>query len=162
MHHADIAACFNQEFACSHHSRMEGGADEPLYLPASNDQPARLYYREDYAASALHEAAHWCIAGAERRSLEDFGYTYEPPPRDADAQERFYAAEVRTQALESLFAQAAGVDFQPSADNLQADLADFSRQLAAAVPHMQQWLESHAGARARQFLAALEAYRGTP
>jgi elongation factor P hydroxylase len=161
MHHADIAACFNREFGCSHHTRMEGGAAEPLYVPAGAGQPARLCYREDYAASALHEAAHWCIAGAQRRLLEDFGYPYEPPPRSAEAQARFYASEVRAQALESLFAAAAGVDFQPSADDLQADLANFSEQLAAAVPQLRQWLQSAAGARARQFLAALEVLRGT-
>ena len=40
---------------------MVGGAAEPLYLPDRGTRTAELHYREDFAASALHEAAHWCI-----------------------------------------------------------------------------------------------------
>lgn len=155
MHHTDIAACFNQAFSGSYRTCMVGGAAEPLYLPATAAQPARLYYREDFAASALHEAAHWCIAGKQRRLQIDFGYTYEPPPRTQLQQQRFFALEIRTQALERLFAAAAGVAFQPSADNLASDIAPFKAQLEAAVPHVRAWLQSSEDSRGRQFLAAL-------
>ena len=64
---ADIVAVFNQCFAQTYAVEMRGGADEPLYLPANLDKPAELIFREDFPASALHEAAHWCIAGEQRR-----------------------------------------------------------------------------------------------
>ena len=95
----DIAACFNATFLHTEQTRMRGGAREPLYVPARDGQPAELRYREDFAASALHEAAHWCIAGRERRLLADFGYAYQPPPRTAAQQCGFYTLELKTQAL---------------------------------------------------------------
>ena len=160
MRHTEIAACFNGAFYQAHATQMRGGASEPLYLPAGNGEPARLCYREDFAASALHEAAHWCIAGRRRRTLVDFGYDYEPPPRSEAAQQQFFALELRTQALESLFAGAAGVAFRPSADNLQAELSSFIDQLRAALPGMSRWVCESEDPRARQFISALEAWRG--
>ena len=65
---ARVEQVFNDCFAHSCNTRLCGGADEPLYQPAAT--PAgfhALYYRGDYFASALHEVAHWCIAGAQRR-----------------------------------------------------------------------------------------------
>ena len=155
MHHTQIASCFNQLFRRTHDTCMLGGAAEPLYLPATSTQPARLYYREDFAASALHEAAHWCIAGHRRRQRVDFGYGYSPPPRNPIAQQRFFALEVRPQALEWLFADTAGVRFRPSADNLGADLEDFKRRLQSALPEVRRWCEQSQDGRARDFLAAL-------
>jgi len=151
----EVAACFNRVFA-DEDTVMIGGASEPLYVPASEGQPARLFYREDFAASALHEAAHWCIAGSGRRGQVDFGYVYVPPPRDAQAQHQFFAAEIRTQALESLFAQAAGVKFRASADNLEVSPDVFAQQIAIARPDMHRWCMDSADCRARRFLAALQ------
>ena len=55
-----IIQIFNTCFAQSHATRLLGGA-EPLYLPASGSDTAQLIFRDDYASSALHEAAHWCL-----------------------------------------------------------------------------------------------------
>ena len=161
MRHTEIAACFNAAFYHPHATQMRGGASEPLYLPAAKGEPALLCYREDFAASALHEAAHWCIAGKRRRALVDFGYNYEPPPRSEAAQQQFFALELRAQALEALFAKAAGVEFRPSADNLQADLSTFVERLRVALPDVSHWVRESADTRARQFIDALEAWRGT-
>ena len=60
---AAFAWCFYREF----NTELVGGAPEPLYRPGSTTGPAQLMYREDFPASALHEAAHWCIAGKARR-----------------------------------------------------------------------------------------------
>ena len=92
--HRAIAATFNRCFAKSHDTVMLGGASEPLYLPIGAEGLAELHYRSDHAASALHEAAHWCIAGPQRRALPDFGYAYTPPPRTLGQQRRFFASEV--------------------------------------------------------------------
>lgn len=155
LHHLHIAQIFNQCFRSSYATEMKGGADEPHYLPAAGGQYAQLHYREDFAASALHEAAHWCIAGVRRRLMEDFGYAYLTPPRDDQQQLRFFAFEVRNQSLESLFAAAAGNHFDVSADNPTWDLTEFRAQVGAQREATRQWLQSDAGERARTFIEAL-------
>ena len=52
--HQAIANCFNATFSACEHVRIIGGAAEPLYVPARDEHPAQLHYREDFAASALH------------------------------------------------------------------------------------------------------------
>lgn len=113
---------FNQCFAGTYHTRLYGGADEPLYQPAKEPGAYHaLYYRGDHFASALHETAHWCIAGAGRRQQTDFGYWYTPEDRNLDQQREFEAVESRPQALEWFFARACGFRFQVSVDNLDLD-----------------------------------------
>src|SRR5690606_39383874 len=52
------------------------------YLPASEpDGLARVVFAHGFFASALHEIAHWCIAGDYRRTLHDYGYWYCPDGR---------------------------------------------------------------------------------
>jgi elongation factor P hydroxylase len=98
---------------------LQGGYSEPLYQPAvSTDQLNVLRYREDFFASALHEAAHWCIAGPARRKQIDFGYWYAPDGRNASQQSAFENVEYKPQALEWFFAKACGYRFRISVDNL--------------------------------------------
>ncbi|HEY6132123.1 MAG TPA: elongation factor P hydroxylase [Halioglobus sp.] len=119
---ARLETVFNDCFAGSCNTRLCGGVAEPLYRPAVLDGGYHaLYYRSDYFASALHEVAHWCIAGVRRRQQPDFGYWYSPDGRSADQQRAFEAVEYKPQALEWFFSKASGYRFQVSADNL--DLA---------------------------------------
>ena len=75
----DLIRIFNSLFRESHGTVLVKGGDEPVYLPACDRFPHhRLVFAHGYFASALHESAHWCIAGAQRRLLEDFGYWYLP------------------------------------------------------------------------------------
>lgn len=129
-----IVKVFNDLFLSSHHTCIEGGAPEPLYEPAQGDVPARISFRSDYASSALHEIAHWCIASAARRTRVDYGYWYDPDGRSEDAQAKFMTAEARPQALEWCFSQACGLSFRLSLDNLDAppDLA-MNQAFATAV-----------------------------
>ncbi len=160
-HSADVerifAACFEADWS----TRLEGGATEPLYLPATANAPARLCYRADYFASAIHETAHWCIAGPARRRLIDFGYWYHPDGRDADAQRAFEAVEARPQALEWVFSVAAGYRFRPSADNLHGSGAgdDFGARVARALHDL---LRQGLPPRAQRFADALSQFYGTP
>src|SRR5690606_31386666 len=78
----------------------------------------------DYFRSALHEVAHWCVAGAERRTREDYGYWYAPDGRDATQQANFLHVEVMPQALELLFCAACGHDFRVSLDNLDGEAGE--------------------------------------
>ena len=117
---ARIAAVFNRQFASSHRTVMVGGSVEPLYLPVRGIEPALVAYTHDYPASALHEAAHWCLAGPARRQLRDYGYWYLPGPRNPEQRRAFFAAELDVQALEAEFARVAGVKFVVSADDFEA------------------------------------------
>ncbi|MCH4248346.1 MAG: elongation factor P hydroxylase [Acinetobacter populi] len=94
------------------------GEHEPEYFPATNMQPARIQFAHGFFNSALHEISHWCIAGAQRRTLPDLGYWYAPDGRTAEQQRLFEQVEVKPQALEWLFAQACLRPFRVSLDNL--------------------------------------------
>lgn len=115
----DIERVFNTVFAGSMNTVLIGGAAEPYYRPAdSEDTRHRIFYREDFVSSSLHEIAHWLVAGAERRLLPDWGYWYAPDGRDAEQQSIFEQVEVKPQALEWLLHIACGLRFQVSLDNL--------------------------------------------
>lgn len=117
---------FNSTFMQSHNTVIEGGAAEPYYLPATvggapslgSERFHKVIFTQDYFSSALHEIAHWCIAGAERRALPDYGYWYAPDGRTKAQQHAFEQVEVKPQALERIFARATGQAFRISADNL--------------------------------------------
>ncbi len=155
-----FASCFTSQWR----TVLVGGADEPYYQPAANSQGNHLlHYRSDFFASALHEAAHWCIAGNRRLLLPDFGYWYAPEGRDMAQQREFEAAEVKPQALEWLFSLACGYRFCVSVDNLGAeggeyDTAPFRAQVLAQARH---WQRTGLPNRAEIFFAALAQAFGT-
>lgn len=130
----DLINIFNHLFATSEQTILLGNAEEPLYLPADADTPHhRVIFTRNYFASALHEIAHWCIASAERRKQVDYGYWYFPEGRNAEQQRQFEQAEIKPQALEYIFSQAAGSRFMVSQDNLatgHGDTALFAQNVA--------------------------------
>jgi elongation factor P hydroxylase len=133
---ARIAQVFNDQFFGSHHTLMCGGGTEPLYEPASGAMPARIVFTNDYPASALHEAAHWCLAGPARRLRRDYGYWYVPGPRDPRQRAAFFAAEADTQAVEAILARSCGVRFVVSADDFAAapaELESFAQRVAERI-----------------------------
>jgi elongation factor P hydroxylase len=150
---------FNACFADKWHTRLRGGVDEPLYQPAQgSDDHHLLSYRADYFASALHEVAHWCIAGEQRRQLPDFGYWYAPEGRSVSQQQAFEAVEAKPQALEWFFSRACGYRFQVSADNLELasqqvlDIPGFQRAVLNAA---RLWQSQGLPERAALFYGAL-------
>ncbi len=157
-----ISAVFADCFAETYKTMLVGGGDEPFYQPSSaGHEFHQIVYRADYAASALHEVAHWCIAGQARRQLADYGYWYEPDGRNIETQRVFERVEVRPQALECLFSIAAGRSFGVSIDNLGGDEIDpFPFQLAV-WQQVQVYLRQGLPARAEQFRCALADYFGT-
>lgn len=134
---------------------MLGGGKEPMYFPGSPTAMARLIYREDYASSALHEAAHWCIAGSDRRKQIDFDYVYFPPPRTYREQQQFFRFEERVQALEWIFSDAAGIEFHPSADNLAVGIGPFKKRLVIAKEALTGRVNGAGNTRSRAFRDAL-------
>lgn len=157
---------FEQCFFDSYSTRLCGGGDEPVYLPAEhNGEAHRLIYREDFFASALHEIAHWCIAGEQRRTLTDFGYWYAPDGRDAGQQRAFEQAEIKPQALEWIFSEAAGLRFQVSVDNLDGSSEDGQSALenfrVTVWQQVCEYCEQGLPERAEVFAQALERAFGT-
>ena len=114
-----ITKAFNSCFKKSHQTILVGGGKEPLYHPSSSPTELhKIIYRHDFFASALHETAHWCIAGKERRKKVDFGYFYQES-RSFSEQEIFCKYEAKPQALESIFHDAIGSNsFTPSLDGV--------------------------------------------
>lgn len=159
----DLERIFAACFRAAYRTVLVGGAAEPLYAPATSpDELHRVFYRADYPSSALHETAHWCIAGRRRRRLEDYGYWYEPDGRSADAQRAFEAVEAAPQALESLFAEACGVAFHLSADNLKAGGLPSRRFADAVAARRRRYLDEGLPRRAARFLRALRAFGSPP
>ena len=160
----DLEALFKQCFYKDYQTLLMGGADEPLYSPAASSlEPHRLFYRADYFASALHEIAHWCIAGTQRRQQEDWGYWYCPDGRSPAQQRAFEAVEVKPQAVEWMLSVAAAAPFRISSDNLlgmasnSEEGSDFSQAVAAQV---QCYRRTALPPRASQFFFALAAFYG--
>ncbi len=155
---------FNECFLHGERTRLIGGASEPLYLPADPDHAEnRLYYREDFFASALHEISHWCIAGSQRRTLKDFGYWYEPEGRTAPQQDAFLSVEARPQALEWYFSIACDYSFQLSLDCFDPDGYEAMRMaFASRVCEQAEHFRRHSlPPRAAQFFQALSDEYGT-
>lgn len=154
---------FNRVFAESHRTRLQGGAEEPLYRPAGGDCPWNwVIFTRDYFASALHEVAHWCIAGRERRRQVDYGYWYAPDGRDQQQQRAFEQVEVKPQALEWIFSRAAGFRFHISADNLDGQVTVSDGFKRAVWRQAQRYCREGLPGRAGRFAAALmEAYDST-
>jgi elongation factor P hydroxylase len=124
---AAIECVFNALFAERLNTVLIGGAVEPFYRPADDeDARHRIFYREDFASSSLHEVAHWMVAGEARRLLPDWGYWYAPDGRDAAQQQVFEQMEVKPQALEWLLHAACGLRFRVSLDNLSDGAGDGS------------------------------------
>lgn len=153
-----IVQIFNDLFAGTHRTRLVGGADEPVYLPSDRNE---IRFKEDFAASALHEVAHWCIAGARRRRLEDYGYWYEPD-RGGQLQDRFQNVERRPQAMEWIFSVAAGRPFRVSFDNLDSPPVDGDAFRHAVRESARRYVTSGLPPRAYRFAGALARWRGAP
>lgn len=156
----DITALFDGIFMPRYQTLLVRGEDEPLYRPASEETPYhQIIFARGFYASALHEISHWCIAGAKRRQLEDYGYWYLPDGRNAQEQSAFEQAEIAPQALESLFADACGRIFHVSVDNLGGDV-DVDRDAFAEKVNArkQRYLQEGLPTRANALYVALTSF----
>jgi len=155
----DVIALFDGLFQPTFRTRLVRGGDEPLYLPADAQSPwHRVIFARGFFASALHEISHWCIAGARRRELEDYGYWYLPDGRDADQQRQFESVEVAPQALERLFAEASGLSFNVSVDNLGEVQVDREAFRARVEARAERYVHEGLPGRAAAFRRALAAF----
>ena len=151
---------FNNEFEDDYCTVLVGGGEEPLYEPANQQRSLnQIIFTHDYFSSALHEVAHWCIAGEDRLNLIDYGYWYAPDGRSEEQQRLFESVEIKPQALEWIFSNACGQKFNPSADNLKASsdqLSDDTAFKKALVKQVHLWCKSYKlPSRAKIFIDAL-------
>lgn len=157
----DLITLFNQCFAKSHRTILVRGDGEPIYHTWRDDAPAEVVFAHGYFSSALHEIAHWCIAGEARRAQEDYGYWYVPDGRSAEQQRQFEQVEVKPQALEWLFSLAADYPFVFSADNLDGDVGDMAQFKQNIEAQVGRYLRRGPKRRARTFIDALATHYST-
>ena len=153
----DLIYLFNGLFQPSTATQLIAGHDEPEYRPADGQcRWNRILFAHEFYASALHEVSHWCIAGAARRRLVDYGYWYQPDGRTVDEQALFERVESRPQALEWIFAAAVGRRFHLSLDNLDGPGAGQRARFASEVQrHAQRYIQRGLPQRAALFRDAL-------
>ncbi|NMP17330.1 elongation factor P hydroxylase [Thalassotalea sp. Y01] len=152
----DLIRIFSNTFSQTYNTRLVKGTDEPIYIPASDQtEYHQVVFAHGFYASAFHEIAHWCIAGAQRRLLEDYGYWYAPDGRDAQQQVEFENVEIKPQAIEWAFCVASGFQFNVSADNLSG--IDVDRYGFQCRVHQQvmSFLQHGFPKRAQMFIDAL-------
>lgn len=164
MHHyQDLINLFNECFAITHNTRLLKGGDEPLYLPMHEGNPYHtIFFAHGYFSSALHECAHWFIAGTERRKLIDFGYWYAPDGRSAEQQKKFQSVEVKPQALEWILSIACGHKFEFSIDNLNGEQTDSTFFKNSVYQQALNYIERGLPQSAELFRKKLCAFYGIP
>jgi len=159
----DLINLFNANFSQSHNTRLVKGGDEPLYSPANdNCHYHQIIFAHGYYASALHEIAHWCIAGKERRLLEDFGYWYQPDGRNEQEQKTFEKVEIKPQAVEWALCIAANKKFNVSSDNLNGYQADTQGFKQSVYQQVLVYLEKGFPSQAQSFIKSLCDFYQTP
>ncbi|MCP3428033.1 elongation factor P hydroxylase [Opacimonas viscosa] len=153
---SELIQLFDNTFFEKYNTRLVRGGDEPLYLPAGKETDyAQIIFAHGYFSSALHEIAHWCIAGPERRKQVDYGYWYAPDGRNAEQQAKFEAVEVLPQAIEWAYCLACGLKFNVSIDNLNGEQGDVLAFKSSVAYKLSQLLTHGFPERAEMFLEVL-------
>ena len=158
----DLVGLFNGAFTETENTVLLRGGHEPIYIPAKNAlQHHQIVFAHGYFASALHEIAHWCIAGKQRRLLEDYGYWYSPDGRDVKQQAEFEKMEVKPQAIEWAFSCVSGKPFAVSTDNLNGAAGD-TQGFQNAVKYQALFYLKHGfPPRAAEFMDVLQKFYQT-
>ena len=147
---------FHRLFKDDENTVLIKGDDEPWYKPAQQaGEHHQIIFAHGFFSSALHEIAHWCIAGKQRRQLIDYGYWYEPDGRSVDQQLQFAKVEAKPQALEWIFNHAAARSFVISLDNFSADASSCLPFKQAILDHVKDFQKQGLPARAELFVEQL-------
>ena len=155
----DIITIFNHTFYSSLNTKLVSGNEEPLYQPADEHIDFhQIIFAHGYFSSALHELAHWLVAGEKRRRRVDYGYWYEPDGRTQQQQAEFEKVEILPQAIEWALAVSCGVKFDVSSDNLSGIVINrlaFKKKVHQQVLVL---LENGFSARTNQLLTACRTF----
>ena len=159
----DLISLFNALFLDELNTELVSGDGEPIYLPAHESREHhQIVFAHGFFASALHEIAHWCVAGPERRLLEDFGYWYKPDGRTATEQALFEQVEIKPQAYEWILSRSAGKRFHFSADNLSEGLGASDQFKESVVKQIQLTLTQGMNPRLKALSDALRDFYQQP
>lgn len=154
-----LVEIFENCFRCELNTRLLGGGDEPVYLPRDKSCAwDRVIFTRDYFASALHEVAHWCVAGESRRTRIDYGYWYAPDGRNASQQHAFEQVEIYPQALEWIFSEACAYRFRISTDNITQNMGASSTFTDAVARRARILCHHGLPGRAHRFAVALSRF----
>ncbi|WP_058535538.1 elongation factor P hydroxylase [Legionella saoudiensis] len=162
MHHyEDLITIFHACFGADYNTRLVKGGNEPIYLPADDQRSYHaIFFAHGFFSSALHECAHWLIAGEERRKQVDFGYWYAPDGRTAEQQALFQQVEVKPQAIEWILSKAAGHKFRVSIDNLDGEQSDSEAFKQAVYEQVKHYCTYGLSERAKRFRDAISTFYG--
>ncbi|MFT5692280.1 MAG: elongation factor P hydroxylase [Oceanicoccus sp.] len=159
----DLISIFNSTFLKTENTQLVKGEGEPIYLPSNEkSQFSQVVFAHGFFSSALHEVAHWCVAGTERRELVDYGYWYEPDGRNLEQQKEFERVEIMPQALEWIFAVSCDKRFSVSVDNLSGAESDSRPFKMAVYGKVMSLCESGLSGRAASFHEHLADFYQTP
>ena len=156
---SELIKLFNNLFSEQYNTKLLAGSNEPFYkVRAKLYHFDRIYYANDFFSSALHEIAHWCLAGRERRKQDDYAYWYEPDGRDQFRQNQFYQVECKPQALEWIFSVASNYAFQFSLDNLDDSIVGADEFKVTVQQQVGDYLVNGLPKRAEQFVLRLNQF----
>ena len=154
---------FDRCFVESFNTCLLKGEDEPVYLPADeNNSLHRVIFAHGFFSSALHEIAHWCLAGDNRRQQVDYGYWYAADGRSRDQQKAFESVEVKPQAVEWILSKTCYHRFKISVDNLNGEATDPKPFKRAVYQQVQAYCRHGLPQRAEIFRQVLSAHYGCP
>ncbi|PIK14018.1 elongation factor P hydroxylase [Halobacteriovorax sp. JY17] len=155
----DLQIIFHQLFRDEYKTQLVFGAGEPFYQASSlKNHEHIIYCREDFFASALHEIAHWSLAGRERRQQDDYGYWYSPDGRNREKQLQFEKVEIKPQAIEKAFSIASNYSFKASIDNLVLENHNSNEFISNINIQFNIYQQTKFPKRARQFIKALREF----
>ncbi len=159
----DMITIFNNTFCASFNTQLVLGSDEPVYLPANSESSYhRILFANGFYRSALHEIAHWLVAGEKRRLIEDYGYWYAPDGRNAAQQAEFEKVEIVPQAIEWALSSSCGISFEVSVDNLSEISIDQAAFKGKVRKQVNQYLQQGFSSRTNQLLNACHVFYQTP
>ena len=157
---SDLTDLLNSKILIKFNTVIIGGFNEPFYQAAIDGKPAEIQFSHDYIRSALHELSHWCVAGVERRKIDDFGYWYVADGRDQKQQNEFFKLEIKPQAIEWAFSIICGVKFEASVDNLDNPIDGVEKFKQDLVIQIKQYLQQGFTQRVETILSIFAKHRG--
>ena len=156
----ELVTLLNHHYLGQYNTTIVGGFDEPFYKTFVSEQAAQIQFSHDYIRSALHELAHWCVAGKERRKLDDFGYWYAADGRNQQQQNEFFQVEIKPQAIEWAYSIVLGINFEASVDNLGTQVQGVDEFNDNLKKQLKQYVTNGFPKRTQEILALFSKYRG--
>ncbi|VAW39380.1 Translation elongation factor P Lys34 hydroxylase [hydrothermal vent metagenome] len=150
----------NENYLSQYNTKITGGFDEPFYQASKGINQAEIRFAHDYIRSALHELAHWCVAGVKRRKIDDFGYWYAADGRSQKQQDRFFKLEIVPQAIEWSFSLICGVRFEASVDNLNNQITGIDEFKFNLNKQLELYLKQGFPKRTKEIIQLLAKYQG--